>query len=246
MVDITTRPDLMIMRGTSRGLEKCTMICEDAMADAPIRFFDEVDQRFDRKIAGRKHGIPLGAVSRHHIRKIKSIKIDADCYNIEMNMKKIVLFAIFALLVTVGLSCFLLRGSSAVQMYPTSEQPAKTHLSAEAYHVMYEQGTEAPFTSPLLNEHRKGTFVTADTGLPVFRSEDKYDSGTGWPSFVRPIAGSVIERSDRSLLVERTEIVSADSGAHLGHVFNDGPTDKGGKRYCMNGVALKFIPDDVQ
>ena len=120
----------------------------------------------------------------------------------------------------------------------------KTKLSPEAYYVMYQAGTEAPFTSPLLDEHRKGTFVSADTGLPLFRSEDKYDSGTGWPSFVKPISPeAIILNVDNTLGETRTEVLTGDTHAHLGHVFEDGPSERGGKRYCMNGVALVFIPD---
>jgi len=115
-------------------------------------------------------------------------------------------------------------------------------LSPEAYDVMYRRGTEAPFSSPLDKEFRKGKYVTADTGLPVYRSEDKYDSGTGWPSFIKPIDGSIELREDFSIFGKRMEVVSKDTGAHLGHVFDDGPLPLG-KRYCMNGVALRFVPD---
>lgn len=111
---------------------------------------------------------------------------------------------------------------------------------------MYEAGTEHPYTSPLLDEHRKGTFVSADTGKPLFRSEDKFDSGTGWPSFVKPITpDAVVYNVDDSLGEGRTEVLTGDTHAHLGHVFDDGPPDRGGKRYCMNGVALRFIPDSA-
>ncbi len=122
----------------------------------------------------------------------------------------------------------------------------KSQPTPDVYRVMHEGGTEAPFTSPLNTEKRKGTFVTADTKLPVYRSEDKFDSGTGWPSFTKPIEGSIELREDKSLFSVRTEVVSIDTGAHLGHVFDDGPSDLGGKRYCMNGAALLFIPDEVQ
>lgn len=120
----------------------------------------------------------------------------------------------------------------------------KAKLSPEAYYVMYQSGTEAPFSSPLNDEHRMGTFVSADSGLPLFRTEDKFDSGTGWPSFTKPInKESVILKEDELLRVKRTEVLTADTHAHLGHVFDDGPPPLG-KRWCMNGVALRFIPDE--
>ncbi len=129
------------------------------------------------------------------------------------------------------------------QAAPTPQPGVKERLSPEAYQVMYERRTERPFSSPLDKEYRKGTYVTADTGLPVYRSEDKYDSGTGWPSFTKPIEGSVRLREDVSIFGKRIEVVSRDTGAHLGHVFDDGPMPLG-TRYCMNGVALQFIPDE--
>jgi peptide-methionine (R)-S-oxide reductase len=114
-------------------------------------------------------------------------------------------------------------------------------LGAQRYHILREAGTERAFTSPLLNEHRKGTFVCAGCALPLFDSATKFESGTGWPSFWRTLPHAVVERTDRSLFMERTEILCARCGGHLGHVFDDGPKPTG-LRYCMNGLALKFRP----
>ncbi len=125
---------------------------------------------------------------------------------------------------------------------PLTEEQWKAALGPERYAVLREAATERPFTSPLLEEHRAGTFVTADCGDPVFRSETKFDSGTGWPSFYAPISrDAIVTKPDRSLGVERVEVVSR-CGGHLGHVFTDGP-EPTGLRYCMNGLALRFVPD---
>ena len=138
----------------------------------------------------------------------------------------------------------LLQKTEVPTTTASSSISLKTKLSPEAYYVMYEAGTERPFSSQLDYETRKGIYVSADTGLPLFRSEDKYDSGTGWPSFVKPMStSSIILKVDTSLGESRTEVLTGDTHAHLGHVFDDGPADRGGKRYCMNGVALVFVPD---
>jgi len=116
-------------------------------------------------------------------------------------------------------------------------------LDAKTLEVTQEAGTERAGTSPLLHEKRKGLFVSAVGGLPLFRSEDKFESGTGWPSFTRPFdPDHVILREDTSHGMRRVEVLDARSGAHLGHVFDDGPQPTG-KRYCMNGVALRFVPE---
>ncbi|MBI1181198.1 MAG: peptide-methionine (R)-S-oxide reductase MsrB [Alphaproteobacteria bacterium] len=114
-------------------------------------------------------------------------------------------------------------------------------LSPEAYHVLREDGTERAFTSPLNDEHRKGIFACAGCDLPLFSSTTKFDSGTGWPSFWKPLDNAVRTRKDLSLGIPRTEVHCRRCGGHLGHVFHDGPPPTG-LRYCMNGVALSFKP----
>ena len=117
-------------------------------------------------------------------------------------------------------------------------------LSKEQFYILREEGTERPYSSPLNNEKRKGTFVCAGCDLPLFKSETKFESGTGWPSFYRPLPNAVGTSNDRSLLIARTEVHCRRCGGHLGHVFNDGPPPTG-LRYCMNGVALRFVPAEA-
>lgn len=114
-------------------------------------------------------------------------------------------------------------------------------LTPQRYPVLRQAVTERAFTSPLLNEHRKGIFACAGCGLPLFSSTTKFESGTGWPSFWQHLPGAIVTRPDRSLLMERTEVLCARCGSHLGHVFDDGPKPTG-LRYCMNGLALQFRP----
>jgi peptide-methionine (R)-S-oxide reductase len=117
-------------------------------------------------------------------------------------------------------------------------------LTPAQYHVTREHGTEAPFTGPYLNEKRKGMYVCVSCGNPLFKSDTKYDSGSGWPSFYSPVdKEAVAEHDDNSLFMRRTEIRCAACEAHLGHVFPDGPKPTG-LRYCMNGCALKLMPDE--
>jgi peptide-methionine (R)-S-oxide reductase len=114
-------------------------------------------------------------------------------------------------------------------------------LSDAAFNVLRKEGTEYPGTSPLLNEHRKGIFACAGCDLPLYSSETKFDSGTGWPSFWQEIPNAVGETVDRSLGMTRTEVHCRRCGGHLGHVFDDGPPPTG-LRHCINGVALTFKP----
>jgi peptide-methionine (R)-S-oxide reductase len=122
-----------------------------------------------------------------------------------------------------------------------SDAQWKARLSPAAYNVLRHENTERAGSSPLDHEKRRGTFACAGCNNPVYRSVDKFDSGTGWPSFSRPIAGHVQTKVDRTwYLASRTEVHCARCGGHLGHVFDDGPKPTG-KRYCMNGVAMKFV-----
>ena len=114
-------------------------------------------------------------------------------------------------------------------------------LGPQRYAVLRQAATERAFTSPLNKEHRKGTFVCAGCSLPLFSSATKFDSGTGWPSFWRSLPRAVVTKTDRSFMMDRTEVLCARCGGHLGHVFDDGPKPTG-LRYCMNGLALKFTP----
>jgi peptide-methionine (R)-S-oxide reductase len=122
-----------------------------------------------------------------------------------------------------------------------SEDEWKQLLSPAQFQVLRKHGTERPNSSPLNEEHRAGVFHCAACDLALFRSNTKFDSGTGWPSFYAPIEGAVRTSSDFSLIVPRQEVHCRRCGGHLGHVFDDGPPPTG-KRYCMNGVALKFEP----
>ncbi|MFI9407777.1 peptide-methionine (R)-S-oxide reductase MsrB [Nocardia sp. NPDC052316] len=115
-------------------------------------------------------------------------------------------------------------------------------LSPEQYHVTQENGTERAFTGEYWDNHEPGIYVDVVSGEPLFASVDKFDSGSGWPSFTKPIdAANVVEKRDFSHLMIRTEARSAHGGSHLGHVFTDGPREAGGLRYCINSAALRFI-----
>lgn len=129
-----------------------------------------------------------------------------------------------------------------VEKLTRSEQEWEALLTPKQFQVLRESGTERAFTGAYWDEHRDGTYLCAGCGLPLFSSEAKYESGTGWPSYWKPISpANVAEREDRSLFSVRTEIRCARCDGHLGHLFDDGPTPTG-LRYCMNSAALRFEP----
>ena len=140
-----------------------------------------------------------------------------------------------------------LSGGGAFARSPTKFPLVRTDaewrriLSPPAYRVLRKAATENPYTSPLLKERRKGIFVCAGCANPLFDSTTKFESGTGWPSYWRARKGAVVTLVDRSLNMERTEVLCARCGGHLGHLFRDGPRPTG-YRYCMNGLALAFRP----
>jgi peptide-methionine (R)-S-oxide reductase len=121
-----------------------------------------------------------------------------------------------------------------------TEEEWRKLLSAEAFAVLRQESTERPWTSKLLDEHRKGTFACAGCELPAFTSETKFDSGTGWPSFFDVMPNAVVKKEDNTLFAARTEVHCRRCGGHFGHVFDDGPKPTG-LRYCMNGVSFKFV-----
>lgn len=155
-------------------------------------------------------------------------------------MKKLIFFYITLLL----FNCNSNAQKEKKQTYKVTKTDAewKAELSDMEYYVLRKAGTERPFSSPLNKNYKKGTYVCAACNTPLFKSEHKFDSGTGWPSFDMEIKGHVNFSTDYNLGYARTEAHCATCGGHLGHVFNDGPNTTG-KRHCINGVALTFIPE---
>lgn len=157
-------------------------------------------------------------------------------------MKKAVnILAVIALIAFCGYQLSNAQSKTGKQR-PKAKTDAewKKILTPNQYYIMVEQGTEPPYKNPYFDMHDKGVFVSAATGDMLFTSDDKYDSGTGWPSFVKPANANAIEiRKDAD--GQRDEVIEKSTGLHLGHVFDDGPANRGGKRYCMNSGALKFV-----
>lgn len=127
-----------------------------------------------------------------------------------------------------------------------TESEWKAELTEDEYQVLRKAATERPYSSPLNDIKEPGVFVCAACGNELYETKHKFDSGTGWPSFDRAINNSLAFSSDKKLGYERSELLCGDCGGHLGHVFDDGPQDTTGKRHCINGVALKFIPKEKQ
>ena len=166
-----------------------------------------------------------------------------------MTRRTVGLGALGAAAAGLGLSRLFGESSEAKEAgttYPVAytDNEWRRRLTPEQYRILRQHGTERAGTSPLDREKRRGTFACAGCDQPLFASETKFDSGTGWPSFFRPIEGAVGTSEDNSVFMTRTEVHCARCGGHLGHVFDDGPAPTG-LRYCMNGAAMAFKPADA-
>ncbi|MDX1974558.1 MAG: peptide-methionine (R)-S-oxide reductase MsrB [Rickettsiales bacterium] len=143
-------------------------------------------------------------------------------------------FSLWAVLITLASATY------AEEKQTMTDKPKLTPIQE---YVTLHGGTERPFENAYWNNKEAGIYVDVITGKPLFSSTDKFDSGAGWPSFTKPIDDSMVtQHTDRSHGMQRTEVKSSDSAAHLGHVFDDGPREKGGKRFCINSASLRFIP----
>src|SRR5687767_6744627 len=141
----------------------------------------------------------------------------------------------------VAASLLLGRSTDAMAAFPITKAAAqwRAQLGPARYRILREAGTERAYTSPLNKERRRGRYLCAGCAQPLFASTTKFESGTGWPSFFRPLPKAVVTKTDRAFGMERTEVLCSRCGGHLGHVFKDGPRPTG-LRYCMNGLSLRF------
>ena len=160
-------------------------------------------------------------------------------------MKNSILFLILSLLLSCN-STAQKQTKDEQKTFPITKTEAewKAQLTDKEYYVLRQAGTERPFSSPLNKNYKKGVYHCAACDTPLFKSEHKFDSGTGWPSFDRELEGNVAFGTDTKLGYSRDEEHCATCGGHLGHVFNDGPKETTGKRHCINGVALRFVPSE--
>jgi len=160
-----------------------------------------------------------------------------------MNRRQTLLLGTAAAAILVARTFRTSTPAQAAQAYEVMHTDAEWQkiLTPAQYEILRQQGTEPPFSSPLLNEHRRGKFNCAGCALPLYSSATKFDSGTGWPSFWQPLPNAVLTSDDTSLGMDRTEVHCRRCGSHLGHVFPDGPPPTG-LRYCMDGLALTFTP----
>lgn len=158
-------------------------------------------------------------------------------------MKNLLLACIAIILI--GCNSNAQKANPKTEEFPVTKTTAewKEILSPQEFAVLRKAGTERPFSSDLNDVKAPGTFICAGCGNELYKTDYKFESGTGWPSFDRPIEGGVSQGSDNKLGYQRDEIHCADCGGHLGHVFDDGPRETTGKRYCMNGIAMEFVPD---
>lgn len=150
---------------------------------------------------------------------------------------------VFAIMFILALGPITMTHAKEIEMNDTNKQDAIAKLSAEQRRVTQDNGTESPFHNAYWDNHEAGLYVDVVSGEPLFASVDKFDSGTGWPSFTKPVdTASVKDVADDTHGMTRVEVRSAKADSHLGHVFPDGPRDKGGMRYCINSASLRFIP----
>jgi peptide methionine sulfoxide reductase msrA/msrB len=184
---------------------------------------------------------------RHPAAAVKSLP--AATPRVTTMLRRLALLALLPLTaLAVGLAMSSPRSAAAPKELPVSasskppEADLRRQLTPEQFHVTQQCGTEPPFQNAFWDNHEPGIYVDVVSGEPLFASTDKFDSGSGWPSFTRPLEPNVVEKRDTALGMVRTEVRSRGGDSHLGHVFDDGPRDRGGLRYCINSASLRFVP----